>query len=90
MRNSRSCTQVASGTIISPVIETIESIAESAAESAAPAVKFVTGIPALFHRSEPSDESSETQSPLAFGPSRKFGFVVPEMCVVRQDVFHMR
>jgi hypothetical protein len=86
MRNSRSCAQVASGTIISPVIETVESIAESAA----PAVKFLTGIPALFHSSEPSAESSEAQSPLVFGPSRNFGFVVPEMCVVAQDVLRMR
>jgi hypothetical protein len=63
--------------MISPAIEAAESMADRVAAAAAPAVQFVAQIPTIFDRAE---RAAETDSePLAFGPSRSFGFVVPDM-----------
>jgi hypothetical protein len=43
----------------------------------APVVQFVADIPKMFDRDDVTDQGEQPSQ--AFGPARKFGFVVPEM-----------
>ena len=78
-------TKVAPGTVMTPVIQALESAAQAAASAAAPVVQFVADIPSFFDPAPaPADDSSKATPeaaarPFAFGPARKFGFVVPDM-----------
>ena len=73
--------QISTGTIISPFLESVESLYQSAAASAAPIVQFVADIPALFERDQAASESDHAPPPSMRTASRTYRLVVPEMCV---------
>jgi hypothetical protein len=86
-------TKIAPGTVLTPVLEAIETVAQSAKEAAAPVVQFVASIPSYFDSdpapapapvstAAPTDHAAKeppANQPFTFGHARNFGFVVPDM-----------